>query len=228
MSFLDQLLAGVKRIAIGGSLLPARPTVNFVSGMTGADNPATESTDLTPTGGGGFGGLSGDVVVSGGSPVAAVVASVTGGGGGVGGGNAVPIFATETRLNSGQPNPVHSFTAALNTTNDTTQIIVQFDLSTFGAAGGTCIADFSVSFATLNPSNGDFFRCDLTFTAAGVSGAFAVTPTSPTPQNVRSSGAGSGCTVDTYFGAGTIHLRVTGIFGATYHWSCIGQVQIRV
>lgn len=228
MSFLDQLLAGVKRIAIAGSLLPARPTVNFVSGVTGADNPATNSTDLTAGGGGGFGGLSGDVAVSGGSPVAAVVQSVTGGNAiaSSGGGNALPIFGTDTRLNSGQPHLVHSFTASLNTTDDATHHLAFFDCSAFGS--GTCVADFSVSFVAFHPASADFFRCDLTFTVVGNGGAFTVTPTTPTPQNTRSSGGGSGCNAEIANGSGNIDFRVTGVFGETFRWSCIGQVQVRV
>jgi len=55
LSFLDQLLAGVKRVAIAGVNMPPRSTLNFAAGATAADNPGTGSTDVTVGGGGGSG-----------------------------------------------------------------------------------------------------------------------------------------------------------------------------
>lgn len=50
MSYLDQLLNGIKNVAIAGLGLPTRQTINFKSGATAVDNPATGSTDVTITG----------------------------------------------------------------------------------------------------------------------------------------------------------------------------------
>lgn len=47
MSFLDELLGGIKRIAQNGSLLPAERVLNLTgSGFTVADNPAIGTTDV--------------------------------------------------------------------------------------------------------------------------------------------------------------------------------------
>lgn len=59
MSFLDQLLGGIKRILSGGTLLPAQPLLNFI-GFTVADDPSNGQTNITaPTGFTAGGDLSG-------------------------------------------------------------------------------------------------------------------------------------------------------------------------
>lgn len=55
MSWLDKYFrSGVKNIAIGGVLLPPETTLNFASGASGVDNPASGSTDVTVSGSGGL------------------------------------------------------------------------------------------------------------------------------------------------------------------------------
>jgi hypothetical protein len=51
MAFLDQYLN--KAIAVASALLTTRPTLNFASGFTVVDNPATNSTDVTALAGSG-------------------------------------------------------------------------------------------------------------------------------------------------------------------------------
>jgi hypothetical protein len=50
MSWLDRLIFGVQVLA-GGTAYTQRPKLNFASGATVADNPTTESTDVTIIGG---------------------------------------------------------------------------------------------------------------------------------------------------------------------------------
>jgi hypothetical protein len=51
MSFLGSLLLALRDIRIGGSAQAFRPHINFVSGVTATDNPTTNATDLTVSGG---------------------------------------------------------------------------------------------------------------------------------------------------------------------------------
>lgn len=53
MSWLDGFFDGVKNVLSAGSPLPARPTLNFVSGATVVDNASQNRTDVTISGGGG-------------------------------------------------------------------------------------------------------------------------------------------------------------------------------
>lgn len=50
-NFLDGLIAGLQRIYHGGVAKPKRPNLNFVSGASIADNPGTDSLDVTVNGG---------------------------------------------------------------------------------------------------------------------------------------------------------------------------------
>lgn len=56
-TWIDRFIFGVRSIFVGGVALPDRTRLNFVSGATAVDNPATLSTDvtITPSGGGGGG-----------------------------------------------------------------------------------------------------------------------------------------------------------------------------
>lgn len=49
MSFLDQILGGIKRILSGGTLLPAQPNINFQSGFTVTDDPGNQRTNVSTT-----------------------------------------------------------------------------------------------------------------------------------------------------------------------------------
>ncbi len=51
MSFLDPLLNGLRRVANGTGLVPAEPTVRFLTGLTVVDNPTNGSTDVTASAG---------------------------------------------------------------------------------------------------------------------------------------------------------------------------------
>lgn len=70
MSFLDDMLRKVIRIA--GVELPERKAFNFVSGVSGVDNPATNAIDLTVTGSGAV-TMAGDVTGPSGTSVVAKV-----------------------------------------------------------------------------------------------------------------------------------------------------------
>lgn len=66
MSFLDDLLSGVKSVAYAGAKLLVRPTLNFQgAGVSLADNPITGATDITIAGGGSGGGQSSTSVANG-------------------------------------------------------------------------------------------------------------------------------------------------------------------
>jgi hypothetical protein len=47
MSWLDNFFPSLAFISIGGTQLPQRGTLNFVSGASGSDNPSADSTDVT-------------------------------------------------------------------------------------------------------------------------------------------------------------------------------------
>ena len=66
MGLLDVLLR--KKIKINGTELPERGTYNFVSGITGVDNPVTKETDLVAEGGGGA-TVADDIVKQGGTNI---------------------------------------------------------------------------------------------------------------------------------------------------------------
>src|SRR5271166_1867282 len=53
MAWIDAFFIAYNTVQIAGVALPQRPTLNFVSGATGVDNPLNNSTDITVSGGGG-------------------------------------------------------------------------------------------------------------------------------------------------------------------------------
>jgi hypothetical protein len=140
----------------------------------------------------------------------------------IGGGNLVPIGATDTLLNSTDVDQVHSFTAKVQTLDNTpTQIGTSIVLPATG------IQDYSLSFIGFNPFNGDFFRCDLVFTVTALSGVDTLFPGVPAPINTRSSGSGAGCSAEVTLLGGDVIIKVTGVAFSTFNWTCIGQIQSR-
>lgn len=101
MSWLDKFFAAYSTVAIAGSALPQRPTLNFVSGVTGADNPSLNRTDLTVSGGGGGGGFTAITAVDVQATTAstAYVGSISGFGAA---GGTIPINATSLQFAAGQ------------------------------------------------------------------------------------------------------------------------------
>lgn len=49
MSFLDQLLGGIKRVMVAGGLLPPQPNLNFQTGFTVTDDPTNQRTNVSTT-----------------------------------------------------------------------------------------------------------------------------------------------------------------------------------
>lgn len=79
MSWLDGFLSGgYATIQIAGSGLQARAILNFVSGVTGVDNPGAGRTDLTVAGGGGGTTVNGASVPAAGALVTGNVLQVSG------------------------------------------------------------------------------------------------------------------------------------------------------
>lgn len=101
MSWIDKFFSAYGTVAIAGSALPQRPTLNFVSGVTGVDNPSLNRTDLTVSGGGGGGGFTAITGVDVQAPTAstAYVGSISGFGAA---GGTIPINATLLQFGAGQ------------------------------------------------------------------------------------------------------------------------------
>ena len=124
MSFLDDLLGGVKNVAIGGAIIGTTglaPTLNFVSGASGIYNATTHSYDITITGGGGGGGgvtWANDLATS--SNTHQYVGAISGASGA---GGTVPLHVQMLQYDAGQVLPTISQARALSDVATTNMVL---------------------------------------------------------------------------------------------------------
>jgi parallel beta-helix repeat protein len=126
------------------------------------------------------------------------------------------LYIQDTILNDGYSGAI--------TTNGST-----YTIYTEPAEAASSTYDYVVTVVGQNPSNGDVYRADFAFNYQRIGSAVpTVAGASPTPLNVRTTGAGN-----TYGGAfistsvNSVIVQVSGLASTTVHWSCsFNRVQV--
>jgi hypothetical protein len=128
-------------------------------------------------------------------------------------------------LASGNTYTVKGFVGEITTTNATPTTIASFTPAD-NSAGDWSVSVLGLDVTGAPPINGGFYRADLTFTATRVGAAApTLTPSSPSPANVRDSGSGAAFSVSASVVGNAIVIAVTGAAATDVDWSVIGQLQ---